>query len=205
MLLNVKGFLSVSQGSQHDNLVRGTLYEITDELDQSYSCSKVVRLTPNTLTLPASSILRKVMLYPVATDHKAVVLATAATVLAIPLFSQSKSCIHSIRKLLVYLVLRVHVNNGSWSIDALCETTRFTRFSSSLSHRDLCLVNAHLGKPRLFIIHFRSLGLRNGNYFTMTKRKMSHFTIATCATAVKEKKIRASTAEASFVSTVANS
>ena len=61
---------------------------------------------------------------------KAVVLATAATVLAVPLFSQSKSCIHSIRKLLVYLV-RVHVNNGSWSIDALCGTTRFTCFSSS--------------------------------------------------------------------------
>ena len=74
LLLNVKGFLSVSQGSQHGNLVRGTLYEITDELDQSYSCSKIVRLTPNTLTLPASSILLKVMLYPVATDHASFVL-----------------------------------------------------------------------------------------------------------------------------------
>lgn len=65
LLLKVTNFLSVSQGNEHDSFVRGTAYEITDDLVQSYGSRKIVRSNPNTLTLPASAILRKVMLYPV--------------------------------------------------------------------------------------------------------------------------------------------
>lgn len=65
LLLNITNFLSISQGSEHYSFVRGTVYEITDELVRSYGSRKIVRSTTNTLTLLASAILRKVMLYPV--------------------------------------------------------------------------------------------------------------------------------------------
>ena len=61
---------------------------------------------------------------------KAVVLATAATVLAVPLFSQPASWNHTIRKLCVYLVRDIllsrfmhAVSNGSWKIDLLLGNT----------------------------------------------------------------------------------
>lgn len=65
LLLNITNFFSVSQGGEYNSFVKGTVYEITDALVQPYGGRKIVRLTPNTLTLLASAILRKVMLYPV--------------------------------------------------------------------------------------------------------------------------------------------
>jgi len=65
LLLNVTNFLSVSQGSEHGSYVRGKLYETIDEVDQSYGGSKIVRSSDEHVTLPASSILRKVMIYQI--------------------------------------------------------------------------------------------------------------------------------------------
>ena len=65
-LLYITNFLSVTKDSDHNAFVRGTLYAEVDEtiIISPYVSKKIVELTTVTVTIEVSSILRKVMVYP---------------------------------------------------------------------------------------------------------------------------------------------
>ena len=136
---------------------------------------------------------------------KAVVLATAATVLAVPLFSNNQMTIYiqsmnflSTRRSMIYI-------NTLWAcvkMAPLIDRHVLKKYPSylllSINHLGLCFPNDHLGKLRLFIDRFRSCGSRNGHSFQHYDEAKDVAFYHTCVTAVKLKKIRAPNAELTY-------
>ena len=84
----------------------------------------------------------------------------------------STSCILDLRYHYHVLSMRWVMAAGK-SGDLLCENTQFTYFSSpTIGVCSLHFPNSHFKNLRLFIDHFRSLGLRNDHSFTMKKFRM---------------------------------
>ena len=74
-LLYITNFLSITKDGVHNAFVRGTLYAEDDETINPYTSTsmKIVKLTTITITTNVSSIVRKVMLYPLYNDANLVI------------------------------------------------------------------------------------------------------------------------------------
>ena len=89
------------------------------------------------------------------------------------------------------------VSNGNWDIDSLSRNTRFSYFS--LPTLEFPFPKQPFGKAKVVYRSFQKSWFKEWPFLHYDEVKDVAF-CHTCATAVEEKKIRASTAEASFVS-----